>query len=60
MKLYLIITSAVFGLITVVHIWRAIAENPHLAAEPWYVLLTLAAAGLCFWGLRLLWRPPGS
>jgi len=43
MKPYLMVTSAVFGLITVAHIWRIIAENPHLAVEPWYVVLTLAA-----------------
>jgi hypothetical protein len=60
MKPYLMITSAVFGLITVAHIWRIIAENPHLAVEPWFVLLTLAAAGLCLWALRLLRRSPRS
>ncbi len=56
MKAYLMTTSAVFGLITLAHIWRVIAENPHLALEPWYILLTLAAASLCLWGLRLLGR----
>jgi hypothetical protein len=56
MKLYLIVTSSVFGLITVAHIWRIIAENPHLALEPWFVLLTLTTAGLCLWALSLLWR----
>jgi hypothetical protein len=60
MKPYLMVTSAVFGLIAVAHIWRIIAENPHLAVEPWYVLLTLAAAGLCLWALRLLWGSPKS
>jgi hypothetical protein len=60
MRAYLMITSALFGLITVAHIWRVIAENPHLAVEPWYILLTFAAAGLCLWGLRLQWRSPRS
>ena len=60
MKPYLMVTSAVFGLITVAHIWRIIAENPHLAVEPWFILLTLLAAGLCLWALRLLWRLPRS
>jgi hypothetical protein len=58
MKAYLVITSMVFGLITVAHIWRIIVENPHLMVEPWFVLLTLFAAGLCAWALRLLWRLP--
>ena len=60
LKPYLIITSAVFGLSTAAHIWRIVAENPHLAVEPWFVLLTLVAAGLCTWGLGLLWRGPRS
>jgi len=60
MKTYVMITGAIFGLLTVVHIWRAIAEETHLATDPWYVLITLASAALCIWALRLLWRPPKS
>jgi hypothetical protein len=58
MKAYVITTGAVFGLVTLLHIWRGIEEGPHLAADPWYILLTLAAAALCLWALRLLWRWP--
>jgi hypothetical protein len=53
-------TGAVFGLLTLAHIWRVIEEGPHLAAQPWYVLITVAAAALCLWALRLLWRSPRS
>lgn len=60
MKAYVITTGTVFGLLTLVHIWRAIEEGPQLAAEPWYVLITVAAAVLCLWALRLLWRWPRS
>lgn len=60
MKPYLMITGAVFGLITAAHIWRIVAENPHLAVELWFVLLTLAAAGLCLWALLLLRRSARS
>jgi hypothetical protein len=60
MKAYLVITGTIFGLITIAHIWRVVAENPHLAAEPWYILLTLAAAGLCLWSVLLLWRSSRS
>jgi hypothetical protein len=49
-------TGVVFGLLTLAHIWRVIAERPHLATEPWYVLITAAAAALCLWAVRLLWR----
>lgn len=56
MKAYLITTGAVFGLLTLVHLWRIIVEGLHLATEPVYVLITLAAASLCLWALLLL-RP---
>jgi hypothetical protein len=58
MKAYVTTTGAVFGLLTLVHIWRAIEEGPHLAAQPWYILITGAAAALCIWALCLLWRWP--
>lgn len=58
MKSYVIATGALFGLITIAHIWRIIAEWPHLAKNPWYLLLTLAAAALCLWACRLLKPSP--
>jgi hypothetical protein len=57
MKTYVITTGAVFGLLTLIHIWRAIDER-HLATEPWYILITAASAVLGLWALRLLWRSP--
>jgi hypothetical protein len=56
MRAYVMTTGAVFGLITLAHIWRVFEEGPRLAREPWYVFLTVAAGALCFWALRLLWR----
>ena len=55
MKAYLITTGMVFGLITLAHIGRVFAEGPHLATDPLFVLLTIAAAALCAWAWRLLW-----
>jgi hypothetical protein len=43
MKAYLLTTGAVFGLLTLVHLWRVV-EEPHLARQPWYLLITVAAA----------------
>ena len=57
MKAYLVTTGAIFGLITVAHLWRIIDEWPHLSSEPGYLLLTAAAAALGLWALRLLRRP---
>jgi hypothetical protein len=56
MKAYLTTTGTVFGLITLAHIARIFAEGPRLAKDPVFLLLTLAAAVLCFWAWRLLWR----
>jgi NADH:ubiquinone oxidoreductase subunit 6 (subunit J) len=54
MKVYVTTTGIIFGLLTVAHAWRVVAEGPHLARDPWYVLITLAAAALCLWAWRLL------
>ena len=54
MKAYVMTSGAIFGLITLAHVWRVFAEGPRLATEPWYVLITLAAAGLCLWAWRVL------
>ena len=58
MKAYVILTSVIFGLVTIAHIWRAMEEGSHLMKEPFFLLLTLLAAALCVWGARLAWRWP--
>ena len=60
MRAYLITTGAVFGLVTLAHIWRAIAEDRRLATDPWFMILTVITASLCLWAVRLLWRLPKS
>jgi len=54
MKAYLLTTGTVFGLITVSHIWRVVVESTGLVRDPWFVALTVLAAGLCAWAFRLL------
>ena len=54
MKAYLMTTGAVFGLITLGHLLRVVAEGPRLATDPFVVLLTVLAAALSLWALRLL------
>ena len=54
MKAYIITTGAVFGLLTVAHIWRVLAAEPHLAKDPFFVVITIIAASLCVWSCRLL------
>jgi len=54
------ITGAVFGLLVVAHIWRAIEEGPGVVKNPFYIIITIAAAGLCLWAWRLLRLMPRS
>jgi len=54
MNAYVITTGTVFGLLALAHRWRIIEEGPALAKNPWYVLITAAAAAVCFWAWRLL------
>jgi hypothetical protein len=53
-KAYVVTTGAVFGLLVVVHVWRALAEGPHIATDPWFILITAIAVGFCFWAWRVL------
>lgn len=59
MRSYVVATGVVFGLLTLVHLWR-IVEEPHLATDPWFILMTIAAAALCFGAWRVLRRSKAS
>ena len=54
MKAYVITTGVVFALLTVAHLLRIIAEWPQLAKDPFFLLITIVAGGLCVWALWLL------
>jgi len=56
-RVYLMTTSGLFGVLALVHVWRMF-EEPNLLTDPWFILITLLAAGLCVWGLSLLRRSP--
>jgi len=60
MKAYVMTTGAFFGLLVVVHLWRVFEEGPGLAKDPWYILITVAAAALGLWAWRVLRRNPRS
>ena len=57
MRVYVITTGVIFGLLVVAHLWRMVAE-PHLATDPGYLVITLAAALLGLWAGLLLRRSP--
>jgi hypothetical protein len=54
MKAYLVVTSTIFGLLAIVHLWRAYAETATLLHDPWYIVITALAAALSAWGWRLV------
>ncbi len=54
MKAYLITTGTLFGVLALVHIWRALDAEPALATDPWYIVVTLVAAAMSVWAFRLL------
>ena len=56
MKAYLWVTAMIFGLLTLLHGWRVIAERASLARDPWFLVITLLSAALCVWAIRLLLR----
>jgi hypothetical protein len=55
MRAYVITTGSVFGLLTLAHVGRAFVE-PHLAKDPWFILLTLLSLALCLWAWRVIKR----
>ena len=54
MKAYVMTTGAVFGLITLAHVLRVVAEGPRLASDPFFVLLTVLSTALSLWAWRVL------
>ena len=55
MRTYVMTTGVIFGLLVVAHVWRMVVES-HLATQPEYIMVTLAAALLSLWAFRLVWR----
>jgi hypothetical protein len=53
-KVYVMVTGILFGVLTIAHVLRMIEEGRDLATNPWYLLITAAAAALCVWAWRLL------
>ena len=56
---YVVVAGLVFGLLTLAHVWR-IVEEPHLAKEPWFIAITVAAAALSVGAWRVARRPKAS
>lgn len=57
MKMDLATTCALFGLLTLAHLWRIFSESRELGTDPWFLLITALSAALCIWAGTLLRRP---
>ena len=51
MRAYVMTTGAIFGLLTLAHIWRWYVER-HLLTNVGHVSVTVIAAALCIWAWR--------
>ena len=60
MKVYVMTTGVIFGLVTLVHLWRAVVEGASLASQPGFVLATVVAAAFTVWAWRVLRHMPRS
>lgn len=59
MRAYVIVAGVIFGLLAVVHVWRMVVE-PRMAKDPWFLLVSVAAAGLAIAAWRVLQRTKRS
>jgi hypothetical protein len=55
MRSYVVVAGVIFGLLVVAHLWRMIVE-PHLARDPWFLLVTIAAGVLGVAAWRIVQR----
>jgi hypothetical protein len=53
MKAYLITTGAIFGLLTIMHVWRIFSEAG-FHRDLWFIAITMLSAGFCLWAFQLL------
>ena len=60
MRTYVVTTGILFGLLTLAHVLRIVHESRALAADPWYVLITVATAVLCVWAFVLIRQQKGA
>ena len=58
MKIYIVTTGLIFGIVTVAHIARMITEDGRFATNPFYLAITALSAGLFVWAISLLRRRP--
>jgi hypothetical protein len=56
MKSYVVTTASIFALLTVVHVWRAVAVEQNLLGDAWFIGVTALSTALAGWGFWVLRR----
>jgi hypothetical protein len=60
MKAYVTTTGALFVLLFLVHLWRAIAEGATTLKNPFYIFVTVLSAVLALWAWRVRRKLPNA
>jgi hypothetical protein len=60
MRAYVTTTGALFALLVLMHIWRAIAEGASMLRDPFYIVVTVVSAALAVWAWRVRSRLPSA
>lgn len=57
MKAYVVVSGALFGLLTIVHIGRFVVERS-VGSDPFFLIVTTVSTALAIWAARLVARTP--
>ncbi len=64
MRVYLLATGTLFGLVALAHLWRTVNELRHLSSDPSFVVgvaaIGIVAAAMSIWAFRLVRSPARS
>jgi hypothetical protein len=53
MKAYVTTTGALFSVLALVHLWRAIADSASTPKGPFFIFIAVACAALAVWAWRV-------
>jgi len=54
MKAYLITSGALFALLVLAHIWRAVVEGPRMYGDPAFIITSVLALAMSVWAASVL------
>lgn len=54
MRIYVLITGLIYGIITVLHAWRVIQEGTGKLHDPWFLGFTILSVVMALWAWLIL------